>query len=204
MMKLQPGIFILIFLLSCGQNKKQPGKPADTSMELYNSFDKNNHLQPIFDKSKFDSLHGWDFGWEILEPINIAESDEHEIQLSKRFSPGQKALYFIWYLDAQVTNGGFIQFYWNGYRKYIPPILDGLQLIGDTLMFDLVNKADKEYQANEEKFDSAKQKDNWEPLYDNLKTFEEYDSIYYKAHDKTMELIEKYARQNPNEFVKLK
>jgi uncharacterized protein YwqG len=33
---------------------------------------------------------------------------------SKRLSPGQKALFFIWYLDAEVTNGGFIQFYWNG------------------------------------------------------------------------------------------
>ncbi len=173
-------------------------------MELYNTFDKTNHLQPVFDKTKFDTLHGWDFGWAILEPINIAKSDEDEIQLSKRFSHGQKALYFIWYLDAQVTNGGFIQFYWNGFRQYVPPILDGLKLIGDTFMLDLVNKADKEYQANKERFDSEKQKGDWEPLYDNLKKFEEYDSIYYKTHDKTMELIEKYAKQNANDFFKFK
>jgi hypothetical protein len=71
-------------------------------------------------------------------------------------------------------------------------------------MIDLVNKADKEYLVHKEKFTSEKQKDDWEPLYDNLKKFEEYDSMYYKMHDKTMELIEKYARQNPNDFVKLK
>lgn len=203
-MKQPIGLLILVFLFSCGQNKKKSDKPAYAPTELYNTFDKDNHLQPSFDKSKFDTLHGWDFGWEILEPINIAKGDEQEIQLSKRFSPGQKALYFIWYLDAEVTNGGFIQFYWNGYEKYIPPILDGLKLIGDTLMIDLVNKADKEYQVNKEKFYSEKQKDDWGPLYDNLKKFEEYDSIYYKAHDKTMELIEKYARQNPDNFVKFK
>ena len=105
-------------------------------MELYNTFDEANHLQPVFDKAKFSTLHGWDFGWAILEPINIAKGDEDEIELSRRFSPGQKALYFIWYLDAEVTNGGFIQFYWNDYRKYISPILQGLKLIGDTSMFD--------------------------------------------------------------------
>jgi hypothetical protein len=71
-------------------------------------------------------------------------------------------------------------------------------------MLDLVSKADEEYQKNKEKFDSEKQKGDWEPLYDNLKKFEEYDSIYYKTHDQTMERIEKYARQKPNDFVKLK
>lgn len=196
--------FLLVFLFSCGQKKSQSDKPVDTLMERYNTFDKDNHLQPVFDKTKFDTSHGWDFGWAILESINIAKGQEDEIQLSKRFSPGQKALYFIWYLDAEVTNGGFIQFYWNEYRKYVPPILDGLKLIGDTLMLDLVNKADKEYLANEEKFASEKQRGDWGDLYKNLKIFEEYDSIYYTAHDKTMELIEKYTRQNPNDFVKLK
>jgi hypothetical protein len=105
MMNRPTRLLILVLLVSCGQNKIQSDKPAETLMELYNSFDKDNHLQPVFDKAKFDTLHGWDFGWEILEPINIAKGDEDEFQLSKRFSPGQKALYFIWYLDAQVTNG---------------------------------------------------------------------------------------------------
>jgi hypothetical protein len=95
-------------------------------MEIYNVFEKENHLQPIFEKERFDNLHGWEFGWEILSFINIAKSDDNERELSKRFSPGQKALYFFWYLDAQVTNGGFIQFYTNGYRNYLPTIIEGL------------------------------------------------------------------------------
>ncbi len=173
-------------------------------MELYNTFDKDNHLQPIFDKTTFDTSHSWDFGWAILEPINIAKGEEDEKFLARRFSPGQKALYFIWYLDAEVTNGGFIQFYWNEYRKYIPPIIDGLRLIGDTSMLDLVSKADKEYLANLEKFSLHKQKGDWGPLYENLKSFEEFDSVYYATHDNTMALIEKYARQNPTDFVRFK
>ncbi|RZK02935.1 MAG: hypothetical protein EOO46_18225 [Flavobacterium sp.] len=78
---------------------------------MYNEFDSANHLKPDFDRKQFQELNGSDLGWELLEPINIAADDQDsEIELSKRLSPGQKALYFIWYLDGQVTNGGFIQF----------------------------------------------------------------------------------------------
>ena len=131
---------LLISLLSCGQTKTQSNQTIDNSMELYNTFDTTNHLQPLFDKTQFDTSHGWNFGWAVLEPINIAKGKEDEKLLAKRFSPGQKALYFFWYLDAGVTNGGFIQFYWNDNRKYLPPIIDGLKLIGDTSMLDLVEQ----------------------------------------------------------------
>jgi hypothetical protein len=203
-MKQLATLLILSFILSCGQSKTQNNQTADNSMELYNTFDTNNHLQPLFDKTTFDTSHGWNFGWKILEPINIAKSRDDDKLLATRFSPGQKALYFFWYLDAQVTNGGFIQFYWNGYRQYLPPIIDGLKLIGDISMLELVNKADEEYLKHKEQFILQRQKDDWQPLYDSLKNFDEYDSIYYATHDKTMELIEKYAREHPNEFVKFK
>jgi len=39
--------------------------------------------------------------------------------------------YSVALLDAQVTNGGFLQFYSNGYRNYVPTINAGLKLIGD-------------------------------------------------------------------------
>jgi hypothetical protein len=164
-------------------------------MELYNSFDTSNHLQPLFDKTTFDTSHNWDFGWALLQTINIAKSKDDNKLLSTRFSPGQKALYFFWYLDAEVTNGGFIQFYWNRYRQYLPPI-------GDTSMLNLVNKADDEYLKHKEQFILQRQKDDWQPLYDSLKTFDEYDNMYYATHDKTMQLIEKYAKEHPSDFVK--
>ena len=121
-----------------------------------------------------------------------------------RFSPGQKALYFIWYLDAQVTNGGFIQFYWNDYRRYLAPLMDGLKLIGDSAMLNLIEEADIEYLLQQDKFISYKKKDDMEHLYDSLQNFDNFDSTYYTIHDKTMDLIEKYARKNPDQFVKFK
>ena len=171
---------------------------------MYNEFDSANHLKPDFSKVKFQELTGSDLGWELLEPINIATDDERsEIELCKRLSPGQKALYFIWYLDGQVTNGGFIQFYWNGYRKYIDPILEGLKLIGDDVMYELVKKADKEYLSNQDKFFKYQELDDSETLYDELTQFDDFDESYYEQNDEMMSLLEQYARKNPEEFVNL-
>ena len=170
-------------------------------METYNVFDKENHFCPTITKVEFENLHSWDFGWAVLEGINTASGDEAEKKLSKRLSPGQKALYFFWYLDAQVTNGGFIQFYWNGYRKYLTAITEGLRLIDDKELLNLLEMADKEYQSNKGKFDLQQTEGDSEPLYDQLTKFDEYDSLYYKTHHNTMELLEQYIRKNTDEFV---
>ena len=197
-------LLILPLILGCGQIKTQKKTTTEAPVVSKNTVDASGSgpLQPLFSKARFDSLHSWDFGWAILEPINIAKNEEDEKLLSKRFTPGQKALYYFWYLDAEVTNGGFIQFYWNGYGKYLPSIMDGLKLIGDSSMLNLVIKADKEYTANRKKFNLQREKEDWSPLYNNLKKFEEYDHVYYATHDKTMDLIEKYAREHASEFVK--
>jgi len=171
---------------------------------LWNEFNSNNHLQPEMNSTEFDSLHSWDLGWELLEPMNIATSDEHEIELSKRLSPGQKTLYFFWYLDGQVTNGGFIQFYWNGYSKYLPAIYDGLELIGDSKLIELLDQVNQYLTDNLSTFQNAIDKEDFEGIYEQLPQFEEFDDKYYELHDRTMEIIENYARTNTNEFVQLK
>ncbi len=206
MKKTHVALLLLAFLSSCGKKNKSVGNSYDEQMEAYTTFNKANHLQPVFNKALFDTLHSWDFGWAILEPINIAKSREEDKELSKRFSPGQKALYFFWYLDDEVTNGGFIQFYWNGYRHYVPTIREGLKLIGDKelLLLLLLDKADQAYITHKENFELQRQRNDWPPLYDNLKEFDDYDKLYYEIHDRTMDLIENYARLHPEEFVKFK
>ena len=174
-----------------------------SSLDKFSEFNKANHLIPDIDKSKFEKLNTWDLGWEVLKPIRIAKSDKDELELSKRFSPGQKALYFFWYLDYQVTNGGFIQFYWNNYRYYLPTIIRGLVLIKDSNLLKLLLKVDIKYREHKEFFKAQKQLKDWEPLYKNIKEFNEFDNEYLACNTKTMELLELYIRQHPKSFVNL-
>ncbi|WP_431471594.1 DUF4375 domain-containing protein [Nonlabens sp. SCSIO 43208] len=168
----------------------------------YWQFNKAEHFRPKLNKGEFYKLSGYDFGWFALEPMSkFVKDKEHEIERGKSLSYGQKALYYWWYLDAQVTNGGFVQFYYNGYGPYVPTIIKGLEHIGDTEMSNLVKKADKIYQKNKKLMDNAQESDLFESgLYDRLDEMSLLDDDYYEMNEKTMSLIEAYIRNNPNEF----
>ena len=149
----------------------------------------------------FFRTSGSDFCWLLLEPINVASSKAEEPALAKRLSPGQKALYFWWYLDAQVTNGGFVQFYYNGYAVYVPAIIKGLAHIGDTAMKQVVEQAHGIYLREEKVFRKAREKGEFgSDLYDRLGELSELDESYYEINELTYSNFEKFARQYPGEF----
>ena len=197
-------LILIVSLVSCGETNSNSKNNTTKSSKQFESSDSLSQLRPLFDKVKFDTIHGFDFGWALLEPINISKNRSDDRQLAKRFSPGQKALYFIWYLDDQVTNGGFVQFYLNGYGEYIPQIKDGLKLIGDSTLLSLVEKTNIEYLTHQNEIDSYKEKSDWQPLNEKPFKFDSYDNIYFASNKKMMNLIEKYARKHPDDFVQFK
>ena len=169
----------------------------------YWEFDKTKQFRPKLNKGDFFKLTGFDFGWFVLEPISkFIKDKEHEIERGKSLSYGQKALYYWWYVDAQVTNGGFVQFYYNGYGPYAPTIIKSLKHIGDEKMADLIQRAENIYQKNKKLIDKAREKDLFgSDLYDRLEELSTLDDEYYDLNEKTMTRIEKYIRNNPNEIA---
>ena len=131
----------------------------------------------------------------------FVKKKEYEIERNKSLSYGQKALYYWWYLDGQVTDGGFASFYLNGYGPYASTIIKSLEHIGDTAMAELVKKADRIYQKNKKLMEEAQESDlNEDDLYDRLTEMSVLDPKYDQMHDNTMSLIEAYIRKNPNEI----
>ncbi len=168
----------------------------------YWEFDKSIHYRPKLNMGDFFRMAGFDFGWFVLEPIsNFIKDREGEITKGKSLSNGQKALYYWWYVDAQVRNGGFVQFYFNDYGQYVPTIIKSLEHIGDKKMADLIQRADNIYQNNKKLFDKSLENDLFKcDLYERLSEMSKLDREYYKLNEKTMTRLEKYIRKNPNEF----
>ncbi|MEJ7766845.1 MAG: DUF4375 domain-containing protein, partial [Chitinophagaceae bacterium] len=75
--------------------------------------------------------------------LTKARDDEYE--KIKKLSFAQTLLYCWCQMDGQVCNGGFVQFYYNGFGHYVPAIIQGLDIIGDKEMADLVRTADRFY-----------------------------------------------------------
>lgn len=173
-------------------------------INYWNETDENNQLRPLLEKQIFDSLSGFDFGWYILEPIDLESEDNAIIELTKRFSPIQKTIYFFWFLDAQVTNGGFDQFYWNGYDLYLPAIVEGLKVIKDNDLLVLIEEVDKFYLENLNVFNKYREKNDFGEIEIVLPEFKEYSQRYYEINENSMKLIETFAKENPAEVGKFK
>lgn len=168
----------------------------------YWEFDQTNHYRPKLKKGDFFRLKGYDFCWFVLEPMSDFLKDrEGEITKGKMLSYGQKALYYWWYVDAQVTNGGFVQFYYNGYAPYVATIIKGIQYVGDQKMANLIQRADNIYQKKKTLIEKARESDLFgSDLYDRLESLSDLDDEYYDINEKTLIHLEKYIRKNPNEF----
>ncbi len=178
-----------------GQNK--------SNNDHYWEFDQSKHFRPKLNKGDFFKLTGFDFGWFVLEPISeFIQDKKGELTKGNTLSYGQKALYYWWYVDAQVSNGGFTQFYYNGYSIYVPTVIKGLKYIGDNKMAELVNRSYELYLEENKKFKDARKGglEAFSNLYKEVKDFEELDSEYFDINDETMKNIENYIRKNPNEF----
>ncbi len=171
--------------------------------DQYWQFDQSKHFRPKLNKGEFFKLTGFDFGWFVLEPISEYIQDRKgELKKGNTLSYGQKALYYWWYVDAQVTNGGFTQFYYNEYGNYVPTIIKGLKHIGDDKMAELVNRSYELYLKENKKIKDARQGglQAFSNLYKEINDFDELDDEYYKLNDQTIKIIENYIRNNPNEI----
>jgi antitoxin component YwqK of YwqJK toxin-antitoxin module len=178
-------------------------KSQKTDTDPYWDFDQSQHFRPTLNRGDFFKLTGFDFGWYVLEPISEYIKDENgELKKGKSLSYGQKALYYWWYVDAQVNNGGFTQFYFNGYSKYVPTIIKGLNHIGDKKMAELVNRSYEIYLKENKKIKDARKGglQEFSNLYKEIEDFDELDNEYYVLNEQTMKIIEKYIRKNPNEI----
>ncbi|PHN08189.1 DMP19 family protein [Flavilitoribacter nigricans] len=177
-------------------SRKSPA-PGDP----YWQFDPQIHFLPRLNKGDFFRLSGFDFGHFIRQPIaQFMQHRDLEIEKGRSLSYAQKALYYWWYLDAQVTNGGFVQFYYNGYDPYVSTIIRGLEYIGDQQMAGLIKKADRIYRSNQALMEKARTEELFESdLYDRLEGLSRLDDQYYEWKDQTMARIESYLKSHPAE-----
>lgn len=177
------------------------GKDKDKE-DPYWKFDKTQHFRPKLNTEDFFRLSGSDFCYLIIDPMfDFIQDKGAELIKGKQLSYAQKALFYWWLVDAQVTNGGFLQFYYNDYGKYVPTILKSLRHIGDNRMADLINRSYELYLEENRSIKDARGKglEAVSLLYKEVNSFDTLDTEYYRLNNKTMKKIENYFRKNPNE-----
>jgi hypothetical protein len=168
----------------------------------WKEYDESKHFTATLTQGQIDTLKTWDFCWANVQPIlkMMGTHGDWEVDNLKKLAPAQKALFFFWNLDAEVTSGGFIQFYWNGLDYQVEPLIAGLELVGDKDLVKLIKKADAEYKKNEKLFEECRKKGDLHRLYAELKELKSYRTEYENLQNNSVALMESYIRKNSKDF----
>lgn len=137
----------------------------------------------------------------ICSRFNSGYSDDFEIVSS--LSPGQQAVYATWWVEAEVNNGGFNQFYFNSSGRFAGMAEKGFRLMGAERFADLMAEANKVYSENKERleaFDDGTLESFSESYNDN--PLNELDEKFYTLEEDLNGLRIKYIRTHYQEFIR--
>ena len=128
----------------------------------------------------------------------------NEEAIVRNLSKGEQAIYVSWLLEAEVSNGGFNQFYFNSSGQLADLAEASFFTIGAPQFADLVRRANLIYDSI--KVDLEKYNDGtiegFSKSYEN-NPLNDLDSIFYSLNeDEPLNKIKiKYIRENVKEFV---
>jgi hypothetical protein len=202
---------ILNFFGCKGKNEPKTKKDAEFEQFLEqskNSIDEfnNRKIYKNLTSKILDSIADDKLEQAIMDNIDTKFQDGEQYTLDKisELTNGQKAIFSTWWLEAEVNNGGFNQFYFNSSGQFAEMAEVGFMTIGAEKFSELTKRANKIYSENKqrlEEFDDGTMESFSESYKDN--PLNDLDTEFYNLYDseKIGELRIKYIRENKNEFI---
>jgi hypothetical protein len=136
--------------------------------------------------------------------VNVLNDGSEDRERVASLTPGQRAVYVTWMVEAEVNNGGFNQFYYNSSGQLADFGEESFKAIGAPKLADLVHEANTIYA--EIKDDLEKYNDGtvegFSKSYEN-NPLNRLDSKFYKLYEEEPvgSLRVKFIRDNVNQFV---
>jgi hypothetical protein len=109
-----------------------------------------------------------------------------------------RAVYTLFYLDSEVCNGGFHQFFWNSENSLNDWLLEDLEFVGSSEIKQIVCEAlrlHRGYDYPQEKKAAELSWDAFTQGYDEER-FETCDSAYYSSKEKLLDLLGEAIKNN--------
>jgi hypothetical protein len=144
--------------------------------------------------------------WDIVQPmwwsINIYGSHQEYLESANQFTLEQRYLLAVQWMDAEVCNGGWHQFFFNSTGIVWKDAYDADRHMGCNPMVDLIEKVIAVYGkppspdrderfAELERFEEEEEFDRLDGLSD----------LYYELEETQSAAVEAWVRQNPEKFT---
>jgi Domain of unknown function (DUF4375) len=174
----------------------------DPAFYTYNIF---SQPRPLIRTQVFDTLKNTELLQLLSDSLITKLTNKDESSFIKNLSPIQKTIFYFTQLDAEVRNGGLLQYYFNGYNKNLPLLRQGLQMLNDRALLLLLAKADLEYENNIQLFNNEETANDFSALAEKLPVLRRaLTDEYYKIVENSIGLIVQGIKKNPGAAIILK
>jgi len=133
----------------------------------------------------------------------VGENYDRQYEIVTGLSKGFQAIYTTWWVEAEVNNGGFNQYFWNSSGEFAIEAIEGFKEIGAIrnakLMEKAVTIAIKEM-PEMKKFHKQGTLEAFSESYKHTK-LNDLDDEFYKYEENLSELRITYIRNNPQLFI---
>lgn len=174
---------------------------VSSSVDNFNNRTIYNKLTAeILEKISDDELLQTVFDTISREDINSKNEFEYVLNLPK----SKQAVYVIWCLESEVNNGGFNQYYSNSSGQFSKLTPEALRLIGATKFANLIEKANKVYESENEIINKHKDGtlEGFSKSYEN-NPLNDFDSEFYNLYEQENlnDLQIKFIRDHKEDFL---
>ena len=147
------------------------------------------------------NLQDSDLAPAILEMVEKKVNDdyEREFEIVTALSPGVRMVYATWFLEAEVANAGFLQYFFNSTGRFASEALEGYRLIGALQHADTVERAIKTFDQEKVTLKTVWEKSGLEESY-RLSAMPGLDDIFMGLTEDVDALRNRYIREHLDAF----
>ena len=137
----------------------------------------------------------------LCQPLHEELYRRQDFNFVNELTPAQRALLLFDYIQMQVSQGGFIQLFQNGYAGLLPDVIDWLNQLAEKDMAQTMDDALKVYVLNKELLDKDTTPEEFAQLYNELQEFEDIDKRFEKLHADTVKSLLNHATTHIGEYI---
>jgi len=125
---------------------------------------------------------------------------EKEYETVMTWSKSKQAIYMVWWLEAEVNNGGYNQFYANSSGQFYKHLPEALRLIGATKFSDLTQRANNTYEKRTQYQDGTIE--GFSKSYDD-NPLNKFDTEFYDLYnvENLQQIQVDYIKRHKSEFI---
>jgi hypothetical protein len=137
-----------------------------------------------------------------LIDCRVERTGRTEREVLKTLPAGFRALYATWWVEAEVNNGGFNQYFWNPAGEFAAEAVEGFDLIGAPALARLTERAIAIRAKDEARMEQFKARDSIKAFSESYEgnPLNELDDEFYKLEENFSQTRVRFIRKNPELF----